>query len=127
MLADGRSSRLYLMLLTLCFIRSAPAETPQQLYSHVTVGTLPNGLRYAILEDHREPVASLVIRLGVGSKDEEPDEAGYAHFFEHLFLSQPPAPQPEGWQHWKLWSPPTSTPSPIRIAQSSMKRSRWRI
>ncbi len=93
MLADGRSSRLYLMLLTLCFIRSAPAETPQQLYSHVTVGTLPNGLRYAILEDHREPVASLVIRLGVGSKDEEPDEAGYAHFFEHLFfIATPSAP-----------------------------------
>ena len=48
-------------------------------------GTLPNGMRYAVLS-HAEPKGAISIRLrmDVGSIDETDDERGIAHFLEHI-------------------------------------------
>jgi zinc protease len=48
-------------------------------------GTLPNGLRYYILENSRpENRAYLALAVNAGSVLEEEDERGLAHFVEHL-------------------------------------------
>ena len=48
-------------------------------------GTLPNGLSY-ILRHNAQPRDKMEVRLvmRVGSCVQQPDEAGYAHFIEHL-------------------------------------------
>ena len=48
--------------------------------------TLSNGLKVVTLEDHRAPVVTLQVWYHVGSKDEAPGKAGFAHLFEHLMF-----------------------------------------
>jgi len=48
--------------------------------------TLPNGLTLLLREARAVPVASLQIWTRVGSADEGPDEAGLAHFHEHMLF-----------------------------------------
>jgi len=51
----------------------------------VTVGTLPNGLRYYIRENHRpEKRAELRLVVNAGSILEDSDQRGLAHFIEHM-------------------------------------------
>lgn len=47
---------------------------------------LSNGLKVVTLEDHAAPVITLEIWYHVGSKDEAPGKAGFAHLFEHLMF-----------------------------------------
>src|SRR5579862_5990384 len=47
---------------------------------------LPNGLKVITLEDHRAPVVTVEVWYHVGSKDETPGKAGFAHMFEHLMF-----------------------------------------
>ena len=51
----------------------------------VRIGKLPNGLRYAVMEN-RSPAKMISIRLAieVGSYEEEDKERGFAHYIEHL-------------------------------------------
>lgn len=51
----------------------------------VRFGTLPNGLRYAVMPNH-EPKARASLRLfvNVGSLQETEDQRGLAHFLEHM-------------------------------------------
>jgi zinc protease len=61
----------------------------------VRLGRLPNGLRYAVMQN-RTPAGAISVRLAmeVGSYEEEVDELGYAHFIEHLaFRSTRLAPE----------------------------------
>ena len=55
----------------------------------ITVGTLPNGLRYYIREN-RQPQARAELRLAVnaGSVLEDEDQRGLAHFVEHMSLQR---------------------------------------
>ncbi len=48
--------------------------------------TLPNGLRLAILPDHRAPVVSHTVWYRVGGSDEPAGQSGVAHFLEHLMF-----------------------------------------
>lgn len=48
--------------------------------------TLPNGLHVIYNIDRSAPVVSTVVHYKVGSKDEDPNMTGYAHFFEHLMF-----------------------------------------
>lgn len=48
--------------------------------------TLNNGLRVLIHEDHATPMAVLNILYDVGARDEDPDQTGFAHLFEHLMF-----------------------------------------
>ena len=48
--------------------------------------SLPNGLQIVYSIDKSAPVVATVVHYHVGSKDEETDKTGYAHFFEHLMF-----------------------------------------
>jgi zinc protease len=48
--------------------------------------TLNNGLRVIVHEDNTTPMAVLNILYDVGARDENPDQTGFAHLFEHLMF-----------------------------------------
>ncbi len=48
--------------------------------------TLPNGLHVILHEDRSTPTVTVSIMYHVGSKDEDPERTGFAHFFEHLLF-----------------------------------------
>ena len=48
--------------------------------------TLDNGLRVIVHEDSTTPMAVLNILYDVGARDENPDQTGFAHLFEHLMF-----------------------------------------
>lgn len=48
--------------------------------------TLSNGLRVIVHEDHTTPMAVLNVLYDVGARDENPDQTGFAHLFEHLMF-----------------------------------------
>ncbi|MBC7536960.1 MAG: insulinase family protein [Ferruginibacter sp.] len=47
---------------------------------------LDNGLRVLVHEDKSTPMAVVNVLYDVGSKDENPQKTGFAHFFEHLMF-----------------------------------------
>lgn len=49
--------------------------------------TLPNGLRVVVHTDRKAPVVAVSLHYAVGSRNETPDRAGFAHLFEHLMFS----------------------------------------
>jgi len=54
----------------------------------VKLGTLPNGLRYAIRRNKTPPgEASVRLRIDTGSLNEADDQRGLAHFLEHMVLN----------------------------------------
>ncbi|MDR2019840.1 MAG: insulinase family protein [Treponema sp.] len=61
------------------------ASDPVPFIAAVRTGTLPNGLRYYILENTRpEGRAYLTLAVKAGSVLEKDDEQGLAHFVEHM-------------------------------------------
>lgn len=47
---------------------------------------LDNGLHVILHEDHSTPVVAVTVMYHVGSKNENPNRTGLAHFFEHLLF-----------------------------------------
>lgn len=47
---------------------------------------LKNGLKVILHEDHSTPIVAVSIMYHVGSKNENPNKTGFAHFFEHLLF-----------------------------------------
>ena len=47
---------------------------------------LQNGLRVIVHEDLSTPMAVVNIMYDVGAKDENPEQTGFAHLFEHLMF-----------------------------------------
>lgn len=47
---------------------------------------LPNGLHVILSKDNSAPVVAVSVMYHVGSKDEQRDRTGFAHFFEHLLF-----------------------------------------
>ena len=48
--------------------------------------TLDNGLKVLVHEDPTTPMAVVNILYDVGARDEDPDQTGFAHLFEHLMF-----------------------------------------
>ena len=48
--------------------------------------TLDNGLHVILHQDHSTPIVAVNITYHVGSKNEQPNRTGFAHFFEHLMF-----------------------------------------
>ena len=48
--------------------------------------TLSNGLKVLVHEDATTPMAVLNILYDVGARDEDPEQTGFAHLFEHLMF-----------------------------------------
>ncbi len=47
---------------------------------------LENGLTILLHKDNTRPIVSIGVLYHVGSKDEDPNRTGFAHFFEHLMF-----------------------------------------
>lgn len=47
---------------------------------------LANGLHVILHQDNGAPVVTTAVMYHVGSKDEDPEKTGFAHFFEHLLF-----------------------------------------
>jgi zinc protease len=47
---------------------------------------LNNGLHVILHQDNTAPIISISVLYHVGSKDEDPERTGFAHFFEHLLF-----------------------------------------
>lgn len=47
---------------------------------------LPNGLHVILHEDQSTPIVAISVLYHVGSKNENPERTGFAHFFEHLLF-----------------------------------------
>ncbi len=66
-------------------IAAQPSAVPLPFDPAVTVGTLPNGLRYYIRENPKpEKRAELRLVVNAGSVLEEEDQRGLAHMVEHM-------------------------------------------
>lgn len=48
--------------------------------------TLDNGLRVIVHHDATTPLAAVNILYNIGAKDENPEQTGFAHLFEHLMF-----------------------------------------
>jgi zinc protease len=48
--------------------------------------TLKNGMHVILHQDNSTPVVAINVMYHVGSKNEQPDRTGFAHFFEHLMF-----------------------------------------
>jgi len=76
--------KILLSLALLIFILySLPAQTS---YIEFEEYDLKNGLHVILNEDHSTPNVAVTIMYHVGSKNENPDRTGFAHFFEHLMF-----------------------------------------
>ncbi|HVO97017.1 MAG TPA: pitrilysin family protein [Bryobacteraceae bacterium] len=60
------------------------AQSLKDFEKKVTEFTLPNGMRFLIIERHEAPVVSFHTYVNVGSVDDPSGESGIAHMFEHM-------------------------------------------
>jgi len=66
-------------------VATSAAATPLPFDPGVTVGTLSNGMRYYIRENHKpEKRAELRLVVNAGSVLEDEDQRGLAHMLEHM-------------------------------------------
>jgi len=64
--------------------KSARAQDLSEFERRMTKFTLPNGLKFLVLERHKVPVVSFHTYADVGSVDEVKGITGLAHLFEHM-------------------------------------------
>ena len=62
---------------------SPKAATAQVNYSEFK---LDNGLHVILHRDNTTPIVTVAVMYNVGSKNEQPNRTGFAHFFEHLMF-----------------------------------------
>ncbi|HDR89729.1 MAG TPA: insulinase family protein [Bacteroidetes bacterium] len=74
---------LLLLVLALAGILSA---FPQDVRIEFEEYDLPNGLHVILSPDHTTPMVAVTLMYHVGSKNEDPERTGFAHFFEHLMF-----------------------------------------
>ncbi len=71
----------FLAVICLCLIAGAKAQKIS-----FTEYDLPNGLHVILHQDKKAPVVAVTVYYHVGSKNEELNRTGFAHFFEHLLF-----------------------------------------
>lgn len=76
------------LLLTLAVSGLCLSATAQQV--KFTEYDLDNGLHVILHQDKTAPVVAVSVMYHVGSKDEETERTGFAHFFEHLLFEGSP-------------------------------------
>ncbi len=77
-----KRTAFYSLLLGACIL-SAKQATGK---INFTEYDLPNGLHVILHEDHSTPIVAVSVMYHVGSKNEDPERTGFAHFFEHLLF-----------------------------------------
>lgn len=73
------------ILIPLATMLAAPAIAQKRAIQY-TEFDLDNGLHVILHEDHSTPIVAVSVMYHVGSKNEEKDRRGFAHFFEHLLF-----------------------------------------
>jgi zinc protease len=71
-------------LLYFSIMAAAISATAQKVA--FTEYNLKNGLHVVLHQDKTAPVVAVSVMYHVGSKDEQPNRTGFAHFFEHLLF-----------------------------------------
>jgi len=74
----------YINLIILSIFGLTSASNAQKI--SFTEFDLPNGLHVILHANKKAPVVAISVMYHVGSKDENPDRTGFAHFFEHLLF-----------------------------------------
>jgi predicted Zn-dependent peptidase len=80
------SSLVLLILFFGSFIPNTNKDTKDGSKIEFTEFTLKNGLHVILHEDHSVPLVAVTVLYHVGSKNEESNRTGFAHFFEHLLF-----------------------------------------
>ncbi len=75
--------KLFLTLSVLFCFLSVFAQGPKLEFSEFK---LDNGLDVILHQDNSTPIVIVAIMYHVGSKNENPERTGFAHFFEHLMF-----------------------------------------
>lgn len=65
---------------------SASVAVAQQPKIDFVEYDLDNGMHVILHEDHSTPIVGVSVMYHVGSKNENPERTGFAHFFEHLLF-----------------------------------------
>ena len=70
-----------------CLLAAATGSLFAQLNKiEFTQFTLDNGLHVILHQDKSTPIVAVSVMYHVGSKNENPERTGFAHFFEHLMF-----------------------------------------
>ena len=75
---------LRILLLLAAGAAGLAAQNLADFEKRVTEFSLPNGMRFLVVERHEAPVVSFETLVGVGSTSDATGETGMAHMFEHL-------------------------------------------
>src|SRR4051812_20363246 len=75
---------MHFCCLWFCLALALPAQEMQEFQKKITEFTLPNGLRFVVLERHESPVIAFQTWIRVGSVDDPAGQSGMAHMFEHM-------------------------------------------
>ncbi len=76
----------FLSLLCLSALLSVATLQAQMNKIEFTEYDLDNGLHIILHQDNSTPIVAVSVMYHVGSKNENPDRTGFAHFFEHLLF-----------------------------------------
>ncbi len=77
---------LFPILLTLLYVAKISAQNDVKFTEY----NLDNGLHVILHQDNSTPIVAVSVMYHVGSKNEQPDRTGFAHFFEHLMFEGSP-------------------------------------
>jgi len=78
-------SKTVFFLIFIVFLSGLHAQQKKINFSQYD---LANGLHIILHEDHSTPIVAVSVMYHVGSKNEDPERTGFAHFFEHLMFSE---------------------------------------
>jgi predicted Zn-dependent peptidase len=73
------------------------SQSLKEFEKKVTTFTLPNGLKFIIIERHEAPVISFHTYVNAGSVDDPSGRSGLAHMFEHMAFKGTPTIGTKNW------------------------------
>ena len=79
--------RLRKLLLGIAVVINASSVMAQTKADDIGTFTLPNGMKFLVLEDHSIPTANMYFFWKVGSRNEVHGITGLSHFFEHMMFN----------------------------------------
>lgn len=74
----------FLLLLTMAFLFAQEKKIEFVEYD------LPNGMHVILHQNNSTPIVAVSVLYQVGSKNENPERTGFAHFFEHMMFEGSP-------------------------------------
>lgn len=74
---------LFLLAISLFILPGLQAQMNEISFTEFD---LDNGLHVILHQDNSTPIVAVSVLYHVGSKNEDPDRTGFAHFFEHLMF-----------------------------------------